>query len=298
MSKDGHVKRPMNCFMVYCKHERANVQEMHPDMGEPKIRSILGMQWNALSPGKQKKYRDESKTLKKMHSAEFPFYKFNPRPFLARNVKCSLKRATEKTATFTKLIYQNQRTGDSSSFSDSTASGNQNVMNGVQKMSRLRRCLRKEPLQHHPLQLELLQQKPLQQKTLEWRPSQWESLQQEPLQRDSLEWAQLQPEPLQQKPLPFETIQRAPVWEPGQRHQLGPNWGLVSLPPSAADQQTCDTDIADALAVGFVNWPADSDEVLELLMDLDKTLDALASESFSQASQQTQQSEISCTDLM
>ena len=278
MSKEEHVKRPLNCFMVYCKHERANVQEMHPDMGEPKIRSILGMQWNALSPGKQKKYRDESKTLKEMHSAEFPFYKFNPRPFSACNVKYSSKRATEKTATLTKLIYQNQRTADVSQFSDSTASGNQNVMTGVQKVSRLRRCLRKEPLQHHPLQLELLQQKPLQQETLEWKPSQWELL--------------------QQKPLPFETIQRASVWEPGQRHPLGLNWGLVSLPPPPADQQTCDTDIADALAVGFVNSPADRDEVLELLIDLDKTLDALASESSSQPSQQTQQSEISCTDLM
>ena len=279
MSKDGHVKRPMNCFMVYCKHERANVQEMHPDMSERKIRSILGMQWNALSPGKQKKYRDESKTLKKMHSAEFPFYKFNPRPFLARNVRCSLKRATEKTATFTKLTYQNQGVGDSSHFSDGVASGNQNVMTKVQKMSRLRRYLRKEPLEQESLQLELLQLEQLRQETLEWKPSQWESSQQKPLQPDSLQWAQLQPEPLQQKPLPFETIQRAPVWEPGQRHPLGPNWGLVSLPPPAADQQTCDTDIADALAVGFVNWPADRDEVLELLMDLDKTLDALASES-------------------
>ena len=246
MSKDGHVKRPMNCFMVYCKHERANVQEMHPDMGEPKIRSILGMQWNALSPGKQKKYRDESKTLKEMHSAEFPFYKFNPRPFSARNVKCSSKRATEKTARFTKLTYQNQRTGDMSQFSDSTASRNQNLVTGVQKISRLRRYLRKEPLE----------QEQLQQETLEWKPSQWESL--------------------QQKPIPFETIQRAPVWEPGQRHPLGPNWGLKSLPPPPADQQTCETDIADALAVGFVNSPADRDEVLELLMDLDKTLDSLA----------------------
>ena len=52
MSKDSHVKRPMNCFLVYCKHKRANVQEMHPDESSQEIGSILGRQWNALSTGK------------------------------------------------------------------------------------------------------------------------------------------------------------------------------------------------------------------------------------------------------
>ena len=43
MSKDEHVKRPLSCFMVYCKCELEKVKAIHPDKKQPEIRTILGI---------------------------------------------------------------------------------------------------------------------------------------------------------------------------------------------------------------------------------------------------------------
>ena len=279
MSKEGHVKRPLNCFMLYSSRKRPEVQKVHPEKHHSEISSILGKHWKALSFSEQKKYHDESLELKKEHDIQFPSYKYKPirkGRSSPRKVKCLSKRATNKSATCPKLV-----TGNIAHLSDSTAStsgqaasGNQNVMTGVQKqMPKLRRFISKKPLQREllqcePLEQELLQQerneslqqelfqpKPLQQKLLQpvslrqesthWRIGQQEALQWEEFETQPSHWRSLHQEPLQREPL-----QRKPL----QAHPLGPFLGELSTRPANNRLPfSCETDDEDAALMKIVN---------------------------------------------
>ena len=133
MSKDEHVKRPLNCFMVYCKCELEKVKAIHPDKKQPEIRTILGKQWKALSPSEQKIYRDKSKALSDLHSAQHPDYKFRPNK---KRPKCLTKEANK-----------NQPTWDSSHVPDSTAGEDLNVVTGVQVKPRFIQVIQRLPVQ-------------------------------------------------------------------------------------------------------------------------------------------------------
>ena len=158
MQKDGHIKRPLNCFMLYSFHERAKVKQMHPTAKHQEISKILGKQWKALSDNEQEKYRKASKILKEMHDIEFPSYQYKPTRrgrVSAGKMKCASKGATEKTATCTKFINQNPGTGNSLHLCNRAAIGNLNDVTGVQPMPLLIWFTPKEPLERQPLQKEL-----------------------------------------------------------------------------------------------------------------------------------------------
>ena len=149
------IKRPLNCFMVYCKHELEKVKTIHPDKKQPEIRTILGKQWKALSPNEQKIYRNKAKALNELHSAQYHDYKFKPGK---KGQKCLTKQANKSTATVREFPYQNQLTWDSSHVPESTAIGNLYDVTGVQVKPRFIQVLQRLPLQKEKVQQDIVQQ--------------------------------------------------------------------------------------------------------------------------------------------
>ena len=131
--KNGHIKRPLNCFMLYSFQERPKAQLMHSDESHSEISKILGTQWKALNPEQQKPYREEAQSLKQLHDAQFPRYKYKPvrKGRSAARKRNSSKGSTVKTATCTTFINRNLRAVNRSHFSDSAASVGENAVNGA-----------------------------------------------------------------------------------------------------------------------------------------------------------------------
>lgn len=75
----GHVKRPMNPFMVWSQIERRKICEVTPDMHNAVISKSLGVRWKALTEEEKQPYIDEAERLRKLHSQEYPDYKYRPK---------------------------------------------------------------------------------------------------------------------------------------------------------------------------------------------------------------------------
>ena len=75
----GHIKRPMNAYMVWSRKERRRIAEEFPRMLNSEISKRLGTEWNLLEPEKKKPYIDEAKRLRMEHKKEHPEYKYQPK---------------------------------------------------------------------------------------------------------------------------------------------------------------------------------------------------------------------------
>lgn len=74
----GHIKRPMNAFMVWSQMERRKICEKTPDLHNAEISKELGRRWQLLDKEEKQPYIIEAENLRKLHMIEYPDYKYKP----------------------------------------------------------------------------------------------------------------------------------------------------------------------------------------------------------------------------
>lgn len=78
-SKDEHIKRPLNSFMVWAKERRRLMNRNNPRMRNAEISKILGEEWRKMPEEEKKPYVDEAVRLRRQHKVDHPNYRYRPR---------------------------------------------------------------------------------------------------------------------------------------------------------------------------------------------------------------------------
>ena len=71
-NKSGHVKRPMNAFMVWARQYRQKLAAQLPHATNAEISVRLGQVWNELNDDLKKPFYDEAERLKNLHRKNYP----------------------------------------------------------------------------------------------------------------------------------------------------------------------------------------------------------------------------------
>ncbi|MEE6526080.1 hypothetical protein FKM82_026492 [Ascaphus truei] len=95
----GHIKRPMNAFMVWSQIERRKLMSLCPNMHNADISRSLGQRWKLLQDADKIPYVREAERLRLKHMADYPDYKYRPRRRTrdpVGRVRARLPRATSR----------------------------------------------------------------------------------------------------------------------------------------------------------------------------------------------------------
>ena len=85
--EEGHIKRPMNAFMVWSRGKRKQIAQVNPKMHNSDISKKLGEQWKILTPEEKEPFIAEAKRLQAVHIQEHPDYKYKPKRRKPRTLK-------------------------------------------------------------------------------------------------------------------------------------------------------------------------------------------------------------------
>lgn len=124
----GHIKRPMNPFMVWSQLERRKICEVTPDMHNAEISKQLGAKWKEMSEDDKKPYVDEAERLRKLHLQEYPDYKYRPRKKQTKSSK-NAPPASPTSTTSSSSSASPSSSASTTSSSSSIASTNSNCTN-------------------------------------------------------------------------------------------------------------------------------------------------------------------------
>ncbi|XP_071362283.1 uncharacterized protein [Trachinotus anak] len=76
--KNGHIKRPMNAFMVWSYIHRCVLRKACPGIGMIDTSVQLGYEWSKLTAEQKRPYFEVADKLKNLHKQQFPDYEFRP----------------------------------------------------------------------------------------------------------------------------------------------------------------------------------------------------------------------------
>ena len=78
-SKEQHIKRPMNAFMVWSQIQRKKIINEYPEMHNAEISRRLGRLWRILCEDEKQPYIQEAERLRVQHLQMYPDYKYRPK---------------------------------------------------------------------------------------------------------------------------------------------------------------------------------------------------------------------------
>ena len=74
----GHIKRPMNAFMLWAKIERRKIWEQNSRLHNSEISKLLGARWKGLEEREKTPFIRDAKRLQLKHMADYPHYQYRP----------------------------------------------------------------------------------------------------------------------------------------------------------------------------------------------------------------------------